>query len=270
MGQDRFAQPVESGPEVFKKGYLMVKLFAFTCGWFQAPVGFFLDGGESEIIRSPVPAYLIQHPKGLALFDTGLGRRFIREAGFRLAPDVTGYEFDESADIAARLRSIDIDPRQVKWIVNSHFHVDHCGGNASIPNATIIVQRRERRAAVELNDGKLYNTKDFDVGHPVREIDGELDLFGDGSVLIFPSYGHTPGHQCARIKLPKGDVVLSADCCYLKRSLDELRVPPHNFDQELALDTLKRLRAMQAQGARIFYGHDGEFWKTVPQGVALR
>src|SRR4051812_8833612 len=83
----------------------MVRLFAFTCGWFQAPMGFFLDGGEKEVVRSPVPAYLIQHPKGLALFDTGLGRRFIQEKGFKLGPNQTGYEFDESADIAVRLRA---------------------------------------------------------------------------------------------------------------------------------------------------------------------
>jgi N-acyl homoserine lactone hydrolase len=247
----------------------MLRLFAFTCGWFQASVGFFLEGGESNVIRSPVPSYLIDHPKGLALFDTGLGRRFIREAGRRLPPDATGFEFDERADIAARLRSINVDPGSVDWIINSHFHADHCGGNASIPNATIIVQRRELHAARASADGRLYHKDDFDIGHPLLEIEGEYDLYGDRSVTLFPSYGHTPGHQCARIKLPKGDVVLTADCCYLRRSLDELRIPPHNFDRELSFATLRRLRDMRAGGARIFFGHDGEFWKSMPQGIAI-
>ncbi len=246
----------------------MVRLFASTCGWFQAPVGFFLEGGENVVIRSPVPAYLIEHPKGLALFDTGLGRRFIRAADERLQPGATGYEFDESADIAARLSSIGTDPRHVRWIVNSHFHADHCGGNASIPNATIVVQRRERQAA-RTADSKLYNKDDFELGHPVLEIDGEHDLYGDGSVTIFPTYGHTPGHQSVRVKLPKGDVVLTADCCYLKRSLDELRPPPDNADRELSLATLRRLRDLQSQGARIFFGHDGQFWQSVPQGLPI-
>ncbi|MDH4565169.1 N-acyl homoserine lactonase family protein [Pseudomonas sp. BN414] len=247
----------------------MVRLFAFTCGWFQAPMGFFLEGGEKEVVRSPVPAYLIEHPKGLALFDTGLGRRFMREKGFQLGPDQTGYEFDESADIAARLRAMEIDPARVNWIINSHFHADHCGGNASIPNATIIVQRPEMSAARNSEDSNLYNRKDYDTGHPVLQISGEYDLFDDGTVTILPSYGHTPGHQCARIKLPKGDVVLTADCCYLKRSLDEMRLPSHVYDKAQSLETLRRLKSMQEKGARIFYGHDGEFWSSVPQGISI-
>ena len=248
----------------------MVRLFAFTCGWFQAPMGFFLDGGEKDIVRSPVPAYLIEHPKGLALFDTGLGRRFLRDKGFRLDSTQTGYEFDESADIAARLKAMDIDPGAVKWIINSHFHADHCGGNASIPNATLIIQALEMSSARNSEDGNLYNRLDYDTGHPVLQIRGEHDVFGDGSVLIFPSYGHTPGHQCARVKLPLGDVVLTADCCYLKRSLDEMRLPGHVHNKEQSLETLKRLKSMQNKGARIFYGHDGEFWKSVPQATVIR
>jgi len=246
-----------------------VQLFAFTCGWFQAPVGFFLDGGSKDILRSPVPAYLIRHPKGLALFDTGLGQRFLRPAGTTLASEATGYEFDEQADVAARLRGIDIDPAEVRWIINSHWHADHCGGNASIPNGTIVVQRRERDAALASEESRLYDRRDYDLGHPVLAIDGEHDLYGDGSVVLFPTYGHTPGHQCARIRLSSGEVVLTADCCYFKRSLDEMRLPPQYHDREQSLATLRTVQGLRQQGARIFYGHDGEFWKSVPQGVAI-
>jgi len=245
---------------------MALALHAFTCGWFQAPVSFFLGGEDRRVLRSPIPAYLIEHPKGRALFDTGLGLRFRREMDERLGPDALGFEFDESADIAARLRAIDVDPASIDWIINSHFHADHCGGNASIPNATIIVQSRELAAAQAAEGGKLYDRADFDVGHPVLAIDGEHDLFGDDSVLIFPTHGHTPGHQSARVRLPGGDAVLAADCCYLKRSLDELRTSPGDADAAQARDTLRRLAGMRARGARIFYGHDGEFWKSLPQG----
>jgi len=213
----------------------MIRLFAFSCGWFQAPLGFFVAGGGTERLYVPVPAYLIEHPRGLALFDTGLGVRHRREAGFRLAPDQTGFEFDESADIAARLRAIDVDPGKIRWIINSHFHLDHCGGNASIPNATVIIQDRERAAAAAADDIRLYNPADFDHGHPVLAIDGEHDLYGDGSVVIFPSYGHTPGHQSVRVSLASGDVVLAADCCYLQRNLEShLGRNPSDFSRILA------------------------------------
>ncbi|SCW69783.1 Metallo-beta-lactamase superfamily protein [Sphingobium faniae] len=241
-----------------------VTLRAFTCGWFQSPLTFFLGGEDKRIVRSPIPAYLIEHPQGRALFDTGLGYRFRRPIEERLGPDATGFEFDESADIAARLRAIDVDPASIRWIINSHFHADHCGGNASIPNATIIVQTRERAAAAAQAGSKLYDRADFDLGHPVLEITGEHDLFGGGSVTIIPTYGHTVGHQSVKVKLPGGDVVLAADCCYLKQSLDNLRTSPSDADADAALETLRRLAALREKGTRIFYGHDEAFWKTLP------
>jgi N-acyl homoserine lactone hydrolase len=247
----------------------MLELIPFTCGWLQVPLNFFLGGADNSIFRAPVPAYLIKHPAGLALFDTGLGLRFRREADFRLGRDEPGCEFDESADIAMRLRAIDIDPASIKWIINSHFHTDHCGGNASIPNATIIVQSRELAGAKAHADGVLYDPVDYDTGHPILAIDGEHDLYGDGSVMIFPSYGHTAGHQSARIALPTGPVVLTGDCCYLKRSLDEMLLPAHNHSLEASMATLRRLRAMRDQGARILYGHDPILWETLPQGLPI-
>ena len=245
----------------------MVQLFALTCGWFDLPLSFFVGGEDKTQIKSPIPAYLIKHPKGMALFDTGLGVRYRRKADGELG--VPGVDFDESADIAMRLRAMDVDPAQVKWIINSHLHVDHCGGNASIPNATIVVQSRELAAVQARADNKLYNPVDYEVGHPVLAIDGEHDLYGDGSVVLFPTFGHTPGHQSARVKLPDGDVVLAADCCYLKRNLDELRSSPSDGDQSASLETLRRLAEMRGRGVRIFYGHDPEFWRQVPQASAL-
>ena len=78
---------------------MSLTLHAFTCGWFQSPLTFFLGGEDRRIVRSPVPAYLIDHPKGRALFDTGLGLRFRHPIEERLPTDATGFEFDESADI---------------------------------------------------------------------------------------------------------------------------------------------------------------------------
>jgi glyoxylase-like metal-dependent hydrolase (beta-lactamase superfamily II) len=89
-------------------------------------------------------------------------------------------------------------------------------------------------------------------------------------VLVFPTLGHTPGHQSVRVELPDGDVVLTGDCCYLKRNMDELVVPELNVDREQSIETLKMLRSMRDRGVRVFYGHDREFWKSVPQGVAIR
>jgi glyoxylase-like metal-dependent hydrolase (beta-lactamase superfamily II) len=246
-----------------------LQLYAFTCGIFQSPKSFFIAGDGEEVVRSPIPAYLIQHPKGLALFDTGLNLRYRRDANAALGLTDVGFDIDESAEIAARLRTIDVDPADIRWIINSHLHADHCGGNGSIPNATMVIQSRELASAQASENPRLYDKRDFDHGHPVLAVDGEHDLYGDGSVILFPTVGHTPGHQSVRVQLASGDVVLTADCCYLKRNLDELVVPALNVDREQSIETLKMLRRMRDAGARIFYGHDRDFWATVPQATPI-
>ncbi len=241
-----------------------LRLYAFTCGWLNMPRGFFLQGEGRELIRVPVPAYYIDHPKGKAVFDTGLGAHSLGHIS-----EIRGSsaELDSSADIAARLRSIDVDPATIDFIINSHLHTDHCGANASLPNATVIVQASELQAA---RDGaSAYDRAEWDLGHKIMTLHGEHDLFGDGSVIIFPTPGHTAGHQCATIRLPKGDVILAADCCYMRQSLVEFHLPRFSHDANLQLNSLRLLSRLRDEGARVFFGHDPDFWKHVPQGTPL-
>jgi glyoxylase-like metal-dependent hydrolase (beta-lactamase superfamily II) len=244
-----------------------IELFAFGCGWFQAPKPFFGRDDGAEVIVAPVPAYLIRHPThGLAVFDTGIGHRFRLAADAVLPPEQVGFDFREGDELAARLRAADIDPAAVRWVINSHLHPDHCGGNAFFSNATVVIQRRELEAARHNEDGYMYDPVDFDLGQPLLEIDGEHDLFGDGTLVLFPTYGHTPGHQSARVKLASGDVVLTADCCYMEHNLDHLGIPAINKDKEASLDVLRRLRVMRDNGTRILFGHDPDQWQRVPHG----
>jgi glyoxylase-like metal-dependent hydrolase (beta-lactamase superfamily II) len=250
---------------------MTVELLAFTCGSFQAPLSFFLGGNDNKFLTSPIPAYLIRHAtKGMALFDTGLGYRFRQEMDVHLPADKMGFTFRGSDELSARLRAAGIDPADIRWVINSHLHCDHCGGNASFPNATIVVQRKEKEAAYAAEGNPVYDRRDFDTGQPYLLIDGEHDFFGDGSLILMPTWGHTPGHQSARVRLPGGDVILTADCCYLERNLDTFGIPATNYDFEASLDVLKRLKAMRADGTRLFYGHDGNQWRHVPQATPIR
>lgn len=249
---------------------MTVSLRAFTCGWFYAPVSFFIGGSDATVIRAPIPAYLIEHPKGRALFDTGLPVRAQAIAAAESRAGRQSFEFDEGTDIGAQLRAVDIDPKSVAWIVNSHLHSDHCGGNEAAPNARVLIQRAELPPARDLSGGPLYDRRDFDTGQTFLQVSGEHDLFGDGRVTVFPTLGHTPGHQSMRIWLASGHVVLAGDCCYLKRSLDLLRAAPGDVDKTQAVATLQRLHELRCAGDRIYYGHDGEFWRDIAQGVAQR
>ena len=177
------------------------------------------------------------------------------------------FHFHPGEEISARLTAMSVAPDEITCIVNSHLHYDHCGGNVQLPNADVLVQRRERQHAMALpDDDPGYRKVDFDTGQRTREIEGEHDLFGDGSVVCLPTYGHTPGHQSLRVRTPNGEFVLCGDACYLRQSLERLHAPGVVADREAALAVLRRFREMQARGARIMFGHDPEFWKTVPQG----
>ncbi len=248
-----------------------IELLGFTCGIFQAPLSFFLSDGSTRFIKVPGPAYLIRHSeKGLALFDTGLSHRWLRTVEDPLQAGTVGFDFREGEALAARLRAADIDPNEVRWIINSHLHPDHCGGNADFPNATVVLQRREKEVAFASEDGNRYYFRgDFDTGQPILAVDGEHDLFGDGAVVLMPTYGHSAGHQSARVRTDRGEFVLTADCCYLARNLDTLGVPAHNFDREASLEVLRRLKHMRDQGTRLLFGHDPDQWRGVPQGARI-
>jgi N-acyl homoserine lactone hydrolase len=242
----------------------MVALYAFTCGWLTMPLRSLMEDSEKTPFRIPVPVYLIEHQKGLAVFDTGLG---VPAAAALNAMKGIEAEFDALADVGARLRATGFDPTRVDWIINSHLHSDHSGGNASLPNATVVIQAPELAAARD--GGPAYEGGVFDAGHKVLKLNGEHDLFGDGSVMIFPTPGHTPGHQSARVMLETGPVVLTGDCCYMRRTMDDLVLPKITMDRGRHLKSILLLRGMREQGDRIFYGHDPEQWTTTPQGVRL-
>jgi N-acyl homoserine lactone hydrolase len=250
-----------------------VKLYAFTCGYLTLPATFILKGDKGRITL-PIPSYLIVHPKGKVLFDSGLH--------IQTQADPLGYAGEESLrfsefhflpgeEISSRLSAMHIDPGEITHLINSHLHYDHAGGNAQIPNADLVVQRIEWDHAMALPDTDLaYFKKDFDIGQRRQLITGEHDLFGDGTVVCLPTYGHTPGHQSLRVRTENKEYILCGDACYLKESLEKLRLPGIAHDKEAMLAVFQRFREMQTRGATIMYGHDPEFWKSVPQGpIAL-
>jgi glyoxylase-like metal-dependent hydrolase (beta-lactamase superfamily II) len=248
---------------------MTVKLFAFTCGWLTGELGRLMEGGEGKV-ELPIPAYLIEHPKGVMLFDTGMHPDCQHDPAGRIGPRVIelfSFNYHPGEEISARLQAIGRDPAKIDLVVNSHFHFDHVGGNALIPNATIVVQRREWEAGMDpdIAERRGFNRRDFDLGHKMTLLDGEHDLFGDGSVVCLPTHGHTPGHQSLKLRLASGEIVLAADSCYFCRTLREKRLPQFVDDRDAMLASLDRLRALERSGARIFFGHDPEFWNGVPQ-----
>ena len=219
-----------------------------------------------------MPSYLIVHARGRVLFDSGSHLEIQRDASAHMGERGmrgTAFHFTAGEEIAARLASVACAPEAITHVVNSHLHYDHCGGNAQLPNADVLVQRREWEHARALPDEDLaYRRAEFDTGQRACLLDGEHDVFGDGAVVCFPTYGHTPGHQSLRVRTARGEFVLCGDACYLRESLERLLLPGVLFDREAALASLQRFRALAAAGAQLMYGHDPEFWRTLAQAPA--
>ncbi|HYR97034.1 MAG TPA: N-acyl homoserine lactonase family protein [Candidatus Binatus sp.] len=250
---------------------MAVRLFAMTCGWLTGHAGGFLSG-ETGRLRVPVPSFLIDHPRGKVLFDSGLHPDTGPDPEGRLGMAAKFFEVElaPGEDVAGRLAALDVDPGAIRHLVTSHLHFDHTGGNGALRNATVVVQRAEWEAghdpdAIRAN---FYDPRDYDTGQDVALVTGEHDLFGDGRVVCIPTYGHTPGHQSLRVRLESGEVILTADACYLRRTLEELHLPSIVHDRAAMLASLLRLRALRDAGARLVYGHDPECWATVPQAPA--
>ena len=118
---------------------MSVRVFALTCGWIAADLGQFLEG-ETGQVRIPVPSWLIEHPKGRLLFDSGLHPTTQTDPGSRLRGLVKIFhiQFAQGEEIDARLAALDIDAADIPLLINSHLHFDHAGGNARIPNARFV------------------------------------------------------------------------------------------------------------------------------------
>ena len=242
---------------------MAVKLIPVESAWMDCDAGVVCEG-ESGPLSLPVATWLVIHPGGSVLFDTGLHKDLI-ESSDRIGPLADVFAINMQHDLGEAISLRGIDPAEIDYVVFSHLHFDHCGGTHAVPNARLVVQKAEWAAghdSASIERG-VYSPADFDIGHDVQMIEGEHDIFGDGSVVCIPTPGHTPGHQSLRVVLESGPVLLTGDCCYWKTMLDNDQVPPFGFDIRLQRESMKMLRQIQSEGVRLLFGHDPNQWRSV-------
>jgi glyoxylase-like metal-dependent hydrolase (beta-lactamase superfamily II) len=241
---------------------MAMKLFGCVCGQVHMKLA------DGEVGAAPVPFYVLEHPDGVALFDAGMPEAMLdpnesylpllRSAGLDVAltPEET---------VTACLERLDIDPGQVKQVVVSHLHFDHVGGLKELPNATLVVQRREWEAGFDKETAGRFALRKryYDLGHKVKLVDGEHDLFGDGSAVCIPSYGHTPGHQSLQVRSAQGDHILVGDACY-QCEVVETRAFPEFADHAAMNAALDGLLARRGPETVMVFGHDPAQWGEKP------
>jgi glyoxylase-like metal-dependent hydrolase (beta-lactamase superfamily II) len=256
-----------------------MQLYVFTSGRLNLDKSLLQNGGSGKI-QVPVAFFLIKHPKGNVLFDCGNNDRIITDPSY-WGPFVAALDPERTPDIAidAQLSKINMKPADVKYVVLGHFHVDHAGNVGKFPDSTMVYQRDEIKNAFWPAPGyaTFFITGDFDmlrsaVGQPMAnkqkaiELDGDLDLFGDGSIYVHRTVSHTPGSQILVVRLPKtGTVVLTSDAVYLKENLDKNLLPSVGsvYDPSGMLDAYAWIRRLQdMENADVIYAHDPEIFKA--------
>lgn len=195
--------------------------------------------------------YLIHHQRGWFLWDTGL------PDSLAATPDgVTAangaMHVKRTKTLAAQLDELGVKPADIKGMAISHTHPDHIGNVELFPQVMLYVQKAEYEWPGE--NGKPR----FNPAHPVTLLEGDRDVFGDGSVMIISTPGHTPGHQSLLVRLPKtGAVVLSGDAVHFKDNWDNRRVPSMNTSKEQTLASLQRIADIMAkEHAQLWINHD--------------
>ncbi len=230
-------------------------------------LGGFLEGEEGDVTY-PIPVFVMEHPAGLVTVDAGLHPELGRGTA-RLRKLAKLFQVhlpaDGSGTVGPVLRAAGFDPAQVAHTILTHLHFDHTGGLLELPNARLLVQGREW---AELGDDRLvalgaYNPGDVQLGHDRLEVDGDHDLFGDGTVTCLLTDGHTAGHQSVRVRADSGTYVICGDCCYLRRTVEAEHLPPVSRDRARHLASVRRLAAERVAGATLLFGHDPDQWADI-------
>ncbi len=243
-----------------------ISIEGLHCGSLSAGLEMFEAGGGSDAVTVPVPAWLIRHPQGEVLFDTGMHTDLTLPGPLLDTVSLFyGVDLDAGSTIAGRLIERQIEPDSIELVVLSHLHFDHAGGLAQLPNARVLIQAAEWDAGTdeELSAANSFRREDYDLGHDVVVVDGEHDVFGDGSLTCLPTPGHTPGHQSLRVRTGAAEIVLCADCAYFERTLGGGPLPPFGHDLDEQRQSLERLAAMARRGARLVPGHDPQVFEAL-------
>jgi N-acyl homoserine lactone hydrolase len=196
--------------------------------------------------------YLIKHSQGWFLWDTGITDAVAAMPNGLAPADPKAVTWHRPKTLASQLEQLGVKPSDVKAMAISHTHPDHIGNVEMFPDTMLYVQKAEYEWP------GANNAPRFKPEHPVTKLEGDRDIFGDGSLVILSTPGHTLGHQSLLVKLPKtGEVVLSGDAVHFKSNWENRGVPVNNFSKEQTLASMQKIADHLAQDkAQLWINHD--------------
>jgi N-acyl homoserine lactone hydrolase len=230
------------------------RLYVIDCGSAHAVDQSIWSPGVNA--RVPIDfsdnCYLIHHSsEGYLLWDTGITDRLTALPDGQTV-QALGQTWYRAQTLTAALAALGAKPADVGYVAVSHVHPDHAGNVDEFPGATLIIQEDEWDYARKLP------LKPFTLERTTLQIEGDKDLFGDGSLTILSTPGHTPGHQSLLVRLMKtGYVVLSGDAVHFQSNWDNRRVPGFNSDKGQSIASMEKIaRVIADKHAQLWINHD--------------
>ena len=238
------------------------RLYVLYCGEARIPdvspwsPGF--NVGQAAVFSDN--CYLIQHGKDWMLWDTGYPDALAATPEGVAGPRSRAIR---TRTLAAQLAEIGVAPDQITHLAFSHSHGDHVGNGKLFTAATLYIQQAEYDAAFGPEPGKfgfVPATYEKLRGSRMVKLQGDFDVFGDDSVKILSTPGHTPGHQSLLVRLPNtGSVVLSGDAAHFEENFVKRRVPGFNFDAEQTRRSMDKIDAiLKEERAQLWINHDAK------------
>ena len=250
-----------------------IKLYMFQTGTLRTKLKYIKMNQSNEDFEIPVPWYLIKHPKGDVVIDGGNAIEVAINKHEHWGSVIDAYDptMNKSENCVDQAKSVGTNILDVKYLIQTHLHLDHSGGIGRFPNAIHIVQRLEYDYAFNPDwfASPAYIRKDFDKPNINWKYLNDkktdfFDLYGDGSIKIILTPGHSPGHQSILVKLSKsGNILLTIDAAYTLDHWENKCLPGLVTSSSQAAESVKKLRKIARENnALVVTGHDPDAWKT--------
>ena len=234
-----------------------VRLYVIDCGTIisHQPERFGLTREDVPDPDFSDPCFLVMHPKGMLLFDTGLTDT---QVGRPIYENKMGYEGQlKTVTLKGELARIGVTAPMITYLALSHSHWDHVGNANDYAGSTWLARRSEYDVMFGPNANDAARKPYAALAQArTRFIDGHYDVFGDGSVVLLSTPGHTPGHQSLYVKLAHtGGVVISGDLYHYTAERTLNRVPPREQSLETPASRKKVEEFLRRTNSQLWIGH---------------